>query len=213
MMQKRIAFACFSIAAFAVIGWIFWQQELKYAIPTPRPALFKDVSLGTTIDIDLPGVIAKKGTVLHFFNPECPCSRFDMSHFESMAKRYAGEIAFAVILQAEDEDAVQEFQDKYSLNIPVILDKQGEISDRCGIYSTPQAVMLDENNTLYFKGNYNKSRFCTRKETSYAEIALDSLILGKPLPVFVQNELTLPYGCTLPSDETSKSSLILKLFN
>ena len=212
-MKKGIAFTCFCVAAFVVIGWVFWHQELKYARPTPRPAEFKDVSLGTPIDIQLPGLSERKeGTVLHFFNPDCPCSRFDMAHFQKMARKYQDKISFGVILQAEKAEDVEAFRDKYALNLPIILDKDGKISDRCGIYSTPQAVILDQNNVLYFKGNYNKSRFCTRKETSYAEIALDSLILGKPLPQFVQNELTVPFGCTLPSDEPNDHSLIT-IFN
>jgi hypothetical protein len=66
---------------------------------------------------------------------------------------------------------------------------------------------------IYFKGNYNKSRFCTRKETRYVELALDSLIQHKPLPLFVQNELTLPYGCALPSDESMDEAGVLSFFD
>jgi peroxiredoxin len=205
-MGKKILFTGFTIVAFIAIGWIFWKQELKYAMPTPRPVSFIDVDLGTTIALNLREVSKEKVTVLHFFNPDCPCSRFDMANFQSMTKRYSAKANFIVVLQAEDNDAIEDFKDKYAVNLPVVLDKNGEISDQCGVYSTPQAVILDKNLTLYFKGNYNKSRFCTRKETSYAEIALDSLLVGRALPHFVQNELTVPYGCSLPSDETGQSS-------
>ena len=206
-MGKKILFAAFSISALLVIGWIFWKQELKYSMPTPKPASFKEIDLGTTIGLDLPGATSnEKVTVLHFFNPDCPCSRFDMANFESMSRKYASQVNFIVVLQSDEEDAVEDFKDKYDLHLPVVLDQEGKISDQCGIYSTPQAVILDRNSTMYFKGNYNKSRFCTRQETSYAEIALDSLLAGRALPHFVQNELTVPYGCSLPSDETEQSA-------
>jgi len=212
MHKKIIFFTVFALSAISLIGWIFWEHEIKYASPTPLPDNFKNVSVGSQIDlrsIKLPG---GKSTVLHFFNPDCPCSKFNMKDFESLSKKYSKDISFYVILQSDDRDAEREFKKRYELDLPVLSDRDGMISDLCGIYSTPQAVILDKSSVIYFKGNYNKSRFCTRKETRYVEIALDSLMEDKPLPIFVQNELTLPYGCALPSDETSKEAGILSFF-
>jgi hypothetical protein len=208
-MRKKLIFGSFSLVAAILIGWVFWQQELKYTRPTPRPADFHDVPIGSNVDLTFAALSAGKPTLLHFFSPDCPCSRFNMSQFESMSRKYAHKVNVLVVLQADDDDAVDDFKEKYELNLPVVLDKDGKISERCGIYSTPQAVILNSANVLYFKGNYNKSRFCTRKETSYAQIALDSLIAGKSLPLFLQNEVTLPYGCELPSDETPTSFMSL----
>ena len=202
--MKRLIFCSFSLVALILIGWVFWQQELKYISPTPRPAHFRDVPLGTVINVGLTDLPSGKPTLLHFFNPDCPCSRFSMTQFESMSRKNAHNINVRVVIQSDDEDAAAEFNEKYDLNLPVLMDSDGKISELCGIYSTPQAVILDSAGHLYFKGNYNKSRYCTRKETSYAQMALDSLIAGKPLPLLIQHELTLPYGCELPIDETAK---------
>ena len=66
----------------------------------------------------------------------------------------------------------------------------------CGVYSTPQAVLLDTNHKLYYRGNYNKSRYCTDKNSDYARMAIDSL-LHHHEPV--NNEYALKaYGCQLP---------------
>jgi hypothetical protein len=118
-----------------------------------------------------------------------------------------------VVLQCESNDELSAFNSKYELNVPVIADLKGEISDVCGIYATPQAVILNKDSRIYFKGNYNKSRFCTHTQTRFVEIALDSLVADKPLPVFVQNELTLPYGCELPSDNPTQEPSFSNLFN
>jgi hypothetical protein len=205
---RTILFSLFALTAAATIGWIFWEHEIKYASPTVVPDHFNDVPIGSKIDRAPFSASADKITVLHFFNPDCPCSKFNMKDFESLARKYSGQIEFKIILQSDDADAVEEFNDRYALNLPVIKDTDGKLSDMCGIYSTPQAVVLDKNSVMYYKGNYNKSRFCTRKETRYVEIALDSLVKEKPLPVFVRNELTLPYGCSLPSDEDSEKSTL-----
>jgi peroxiredoxin len=212
MHKKIIFFTVFALSAMSLIGWIFWEHEIKYASPTPVPSNFKDVSIGSRVDISSLKISTEKSTVLHFFNPDCPCSKFNMKDFESLSKKYRDHINFYVILQSDDDNAEREFKTRYELDLPVFTDRDGTISDLCGIYSTPQAVILNENSVIYFKGNYNKSRFCTRKETRYVEIALDSLIQHKPLPMFVQNELTLPYGCALPSDESSKEAGLLNLF-
>jgi len=210
MYRRSLIFALFSVAAVALIAWVFWIHELQYAAPTAIPKNFKDVNLGEKIDLNDIIESSTRSTVLHFFNPDCPCSKFNMKQFEVISKKYKEDANFYIILQSEDDDAIEAFQDKYELNLPVILDKKGLISDRCGIYSTPQAVILDKASILYFKGNYNQARYCTRKETSFVEIALDSLSENRPLPVFVHHELTMPYGCSLPSDEsTEKVSLNL----
>lgn len=196
------------------ICWIFWSQEIKYSLPTPVPVNFVDIKIGTNVDLTSDLKINKgKNTLLHFFNSNCACSRFNMKEFESMAHRFKDSLNFYVVLQSDDEGAVSQFQKKYELDIPVILDKDGIISDKLGIYSTPQAVILDKNSTIYFKGNYNASRYCTRKETKFVEIAIDSLVRNKPLPLFVQNMVSEPYGCTLPSDDDSQQNkLVFNLF-
>jgi peroxiredoxin len=212
MRKKIIFFSVFALSAIGLIGWIFWEHEIKYASPTPVPDNFKDVNVGSRIDLSSVNVLPGKSTVLHFFNPDCPCSKFNMKDFESLSRKYSEYVNFYIVLQSDEDNAEHEFKERYDLDLPILVDREGVISDMCGIYSTPQAVILNERSVIYFKGNYNKSRFCTRKETRYVEIALDSLIQNRPLPMFVQNELTLPYGCVLPSDETSVEASILDLF-
>jgi len=215
MKNKRIiSFLLISMCICGFICWIFWTQEIQYALPTPVPAQFVDVKMGEHVDLnDQLKINNNKPALLHFFNASCPCSRFNMQEFESMAHRYKKDIRFYVVLQSEDEDAVTKFKKKYELDLPVILDKSGMISDKCGIYSTPQAVILDKHSSIYFKGNYNASRYCTRRETRFVEMAIDSLVANRPLPIALKNMLTEPYGCTLPSDEVSQSNnLVFNLF-
>ena len=204
-MKGRIivfSLAC-SLILFA-IGYLFWEQELKYARPTPIPQNFHEVKIGQRVDLDSQLNISKKNVVLHFYNEDCSCSRFNMKDFEQFARTYKSQVQFFVVIQSTNDNAVEKFKRKYELNVSVILDKDGKISDRCGIYSTPQAVILNTNSEIYFKGNYNKTRFCSRKETKFAELALDHLLKEEPLPLFILSELSAPYGCSLPSDAPPK---------
>jgi hypothetical protein len=208
---RRLLFFIFiAPATLSFIGWVFWMQELRYAQPTPIPSNFIDVKAGSNVDLQdyIPGT-NDKPTLLHFFNFNCPCSRFNMKDFESLANRFGKEINFLVVIQSEDKNDLDRFKRKYDLNVHTILDTDGGISDRCGIYVTPQGVLLDRKSTIYFKGNYNVARYCTKKETKFVELAITHLLKNEPLPLSLHYALTEPYGCTLPSDEpvTIKSSV------
>jgi len=212
-MKARVAiFSIATLLAVGSIGWIFWEQEAKYVLPTPVPPDFKEVKLGERIDLSTFHISAGRVAMLHFFNPDCPCSRFNMMEFERIASKYRDRADVYVVLQSSDNGDAETFRTKYDLNLPILLDNNGAISDRCGIYSTPQSVVLDKASKLYFKGNYNAARYCTRKETSFAEIAMDHLLKDEALPLWVTTELALPYGCTLPSDDPNPSFEITSLF-
>ncbi|HEY5918418.1 MAG TPA: TlpA disulfide reductase family protein [Chryseolinea sp.] len=201
------------LSLVCLIGWVFWIQEVQYSLPTPVPARFVDIKIGEKVDLSKELKIdSGRAAVLHFFNSECPCSRFNMDEFERLEHQYRNKVQFFVVIQSDNRDEIEEFQDKYELTVPIILDPSGAIADKCGIYATPQAVILDQNSAVYFKGNYNKARFCARKETRFVEIALDHLLKGEALPLSMLYAVVEPYGCTLPSDDkdnSKQSSFIL----
>ena len=86
-------------------------------------------------------------------------------------------------------------QDKLGVDIPVLFD--GALPAACGVYSTPQAVLLDTHRRLYYRGNYNQSRYCTDEKTSYAKIAIEGLLHAQSRLAFGQLALRA-YGCSLP---------------
>ena len=91
---------------------------------------------------------------------------------------------------------VKEIQEKFDLNIPVSFDPSTAVA--CGVYSTPQAVLLDTIRKLYYRGNYNNSRYCTDEKTSFAKFAIEGLLNDRSKLVFSPLALRA-YGCTLPN--------------
>lgn len=170
-------------------GYIFWQQELRYALPTPIPASYVPVLFKQQIQLPK----SQTGPVfLHFFNPECPCSRFNVKHINQLINDYKDQIDFKVVIPSftSIKDAENFFDD----GVEIIQDNEGW-SEACGTYSTPQAVIIDQQSTLYFRGNYNRTRYCTDPRTNYAELALQSFVNNRPLPMM--DELaTRAYGCS-----------------
>ncbi len=191
--------ALFLGGAFAA----FWYQDLQYTLPTPRPPSLVQPIQGTRPDLGvllLPEQSAQP-ELLHFFNPRCPCSRFNITHLRTLAAGYGDKVRFVAILQAEPdemEDAMEAFSD-LGLGMEAVVDTSGEIARRCGVYSTPQAVLLDTEGALYYRGNYNLTRYCSNKDTEFVRIALDSLVKSAPSPHF-PDVATISYGCELPAN-------------
>ncbi len=86
---------------------------------------------------------------------------------------------------------------KHQFDFKFITD-DGSIADSFGVYATPQAVILKDGKLIY-RGNYNKARFCTDKDTYFPEIILDSLLNNKQLPI-MSSAASKAYGCNLNSD-------------
>jgi len=182
----------------SAITYIFWYQEWKYNLPTPVPSNYHAINSGTYVSIkNIHGLEhSSKPLFLHFFNPNCPCSRFNISHFKSLVKEYGNKIDFAVVaLTSSSRYTEKDIQQKFDLSLPVVFDSS--YAAACGVYSTPQAALINTDKSLFYRGNYNKSRYCTDKETNYAQIAIDALLADQRQPE-LGRAATVSYGCTLP---------------
>ena len=192
--MKKLLLACWLLMIFGGICSMFWYNEWKYSLPTAVPQNYKAVNIGD--HVYLGGKIKSdpdKPLFIHFFNPDCPCSRFNVPHFKSLVKKYGNQFTFAVVVINKDKIYTpKDIKDKYDLDMPVLCDTT--IATVCGVYSTPQAVIIDGSQQLYYRGNYNKSRYCTDKNSDYAQMAIDSLLSKNNKPVFNQYAL-VPYGC------------------
>lgn len=174
---------------------LFWYNDWRYQLPTPVPKNYKAVSTGKLIPLNTQFSNNRKPVFLHFFNPDCPCSRFNIAQFKSLVKEYSGEVDFMVVVMSPKTFTAESIRDKFDLDIPVSFDPA--LATACGVYSTPQAALLDSRHRLYYRGNYNSSRYCTDEKTSYAKIALRGLLLKQTEVVFSPLALK-SYGCSLP---------------
>ena len=194
-LKKWIVICCLALIFSGVIA-LFWYRQWIYSLPTPVPGNYVTVLRGEYINTDntLPEE-KNKALFLHFFNPDCPCSRFNTSHFNSLVKKYSQQLDFRVIVITNKNYTAAAIKERFDFDVPVIVDSN--IARRCGVYSTPQAVLLDNKHCVYYRGNYNRSRYCTDKSTNYAELAVNSMLTARDTPVFDQFALRA-YGCSLP---------------
>lgn len=198
--MKKVALIIILSGIVVLIVGVFWYQEMQYLMPTPVPTGYKVIHPEELIRYDT-ALIPQQHTkpkLLHFFSPECPCSRFNLKHFKALTKEYGDAVDFYVVV--DNEEKVEPAKGLIDSEVTIIVDSNKKLANACGVYSTPQAAIIQTSNRLFFRGNYNRSRYCTNKESNFVQMALDSLVANKRPPIF--NELaTTSYGCSIPTTE------------
>ena len=186
-------------------GYTLWEQDWKWGLPTPRPEGLKQPAVGARLDL-ADGAAARwspatgRPLLLHFFNPDCPCSRFNLDHVRDLIRAHKDRVTIVAVIEPEGAPVAAHAvaNAERDLGVPVLLDADGSIAARVGVYSSPQAVLVTPAGLLYYRGNYNLARYCTDSQTEFARIALEHLLAGDPTydaPV----QARIAYGCPLPS--------------
>jgi hypothetical protein len=193
------------VSLLGFVGYTLWEQDWKWGLPTERPANLRQPPVGG--HLDLPQTVAahwspahERPLYLHFFNPDCPCSRFNQDHVRDLIRAHRGQVTIIAVIEPEggtvSPRAVANAE--RDLGVPVLLDADGSLAQLVGVYSSPQAVLVTTGGALYYRGNYNLARYCTDERTEFARIAIEHLLAGVPqydAPV----QARVAYGCPLPS--------------
>ena len=192
-MLRKITAATFLVAVILAIGGMFWWSEVQYLLPTPVPDGYQEVYVNQKVySEDKTSETLERPVFYHFFTTNCPCSRFNLTHFNTLRRNYGDEIDFIVVIPAEDD--IAKARPYFEGETKIIRDVNQEFAVALGVYSTPQAVIINTKHQLYFRGNYNKARYCTDPLSNFAQMALDSLNQGVAPPSFGPLS-TIAYGC------------------
>lgn len=196
MGSRIIGLGLVLIVCITGIGVIFWRQELKYQLPTPVPADYVQVKVSSKVLMP-DGFEKGSSYFLHFYNPDCPCSRFNARHLKSLIRNYKDSVRIVVVVSSESDRP--KARKELGEDLSVWVDGNGELAKSCGVYSTPQAAIIDANGNLFYRGNYNRSRYCTVRASNFAELSLIALLNNQPPPAFGLLS-TQSYGCELSAN-------------
>ncbi|MEQ8471314.1 MAG: hypothetical protein RIC35_09010 [Marinoscillum sp.] len=192
-MLRKLTAAVFVFAVFLTIIGVFWYTEVQYLLPTPVPEGYQEVYINEKVFVgDTESARLDKPVFYHFFTTKCPCSRFNLTHFNSLKRNYADSIDFIVVIPEEDD--ISKARPYFEGETRIIRDVNQQFAIASGVYTTPQAVIIDRDRSLYFRGNYNKARYCTDPLSNFAQMALDSLHHDVPPPEF-GHLASIAYGC------------------
>jgi peroxiredoxin len=124
-----------------------------YSSPMPKIGAVAHNFTGTTVDnkrISLAQMSKGKVTLLFFGSTSCP---FSMKATESLpgivSEFRARDVAFAIIDKGSSGDSIKAFYGEKAPGIPVIIDKEGAISEKeFGVSAVPFFFVLDKKGTI-----------------------------------------------------------------
>src|SRR5438067_11194706 len=117
-MRWRIAAALTLVAGLlAFAGYVFWLQDWKYSLPTPKPQGLHQIAVGSKPP--LPSALARlrrdaagRPLFLHFFNPDCPCSRFNEDHVRALVRDNGATTRFVAVVEPEGAELSRDAAEK-----------------------------------------------------------------------------------------------------
>lgn len=151
--------------------------------------------------ISLKEQMGERGLVLFFYSPDCPlCINYTKTLRELMQEFGAGQFGFIAVYPDTfyTESEIASFMNDYQLSMPVILDSQKKLTDATGAEVTPEAVVLDHDGKILYKGAIDNWAYAEGKKRPsatqfYLLDALSAISEGKqPEPA-----ITKATGCII----------------
>ena len=187
----------------------FWHFEGQYLRPVPRPsgaAIAHPETFPAPPQITLAteqGVVSLTGpqpiTVLNFWNPHCPCSRFAESDVRRLIRLYGPTgVRFITVVASgpaipDKQEALTAWQNRGIPGTLTAIDGDNQIARRFGVWAAPAAVILNRQGRVAYTGAYNAARYCHDPHTAWGEKALAAVVQGQKPP----RSKTLFFGCQL----------------
>jgi len=189
----------------------FWHYELRFMrafapeVADARGALFAGADLQARLDpqlleaLRLPPADAPSGvTVLHFWDPRCPCSRFNELHLNEIHARYGDKGIGWHVLTPPDAPpgaaAERRFRRHFGDYGAVVRFSSAPARLWQAVPAVPAALVLGPAGASYL-GPYAVGGLCTSANGQFVETALDQLLAGTHEPVFN----LLAFGCFCPT--------------
>lgn len=134
-------------------------------------------------------------TVVNFWAPDCPCSRFNEAHVRELVEKYAvNDVRFVSVVASNQhyDQAVLRQQAQQKLQMPVYVDQANIIKKELGVPSSPAVAIFSKEGKLNYFGPYSAGAFCNDKGQQIAESRIERLLAGDMVESKLQ---TRAVGC------------------
>lgn len=210
-MHKKLLFSSLIMAVWLIgTGYAFWWFQARDIRPFDLQAaeLIEEQSLTRSLDSLLTSLQAVPGKsyLLHFWQPDCSCNRFNRAHVKEISDKYREEnFQLVTITRPHPDYSNQELiqMAKQEFDSVVIIDQQKLLTGNARIPAAPAAAVIDKNGKLAYFGPYSDSTFCGLGGTAFVERVADLLVKGEN-PSIV-NTMVLGCFCDWDSNNIQKT--------
>ncbi|MGD8408486.1 MAG: DUF6436 domain-containing protein [Thiohalophilus sp.] len=183
------------VAWIGFTAYAFWWFEFKNLRP------FDTTSQGTVATPDMQYLYRslmaslpdteRDISVVHFWNPDCYCNRFNLLHLKQIMDEYKTKnvhfyvaVSRSVVSDKLRDELAAGFGDIKLLAL-------GDTKLKAMISSTPSAAVLRPGEGITYFGPYSEGAMCSRQNGSFVETVLDASLGGN-----VSAQLnSLAFGC------------------
>lgn len=193
-VQDRVDPLIFKLLIVFVALWLlcmfyaFWWFEFRLIQPfdpeANKRAVFFD---GEQTMQQLANVISSEtfsgvennlpiATVVHFWDPDCPCNKLNESHVNNIISEY-GEQGVKFVIVTKNEAGLKQAKDKFSH--AAVIEYKSNIPHGLTPPSSPAAVVMNSTGQANYFGPYSIGALCLTRNGAFVETILDSLFKGE----------------------------------
>ena len=139
-------------------------------------------------------------SVVHFWNPDCPCNRFNESHVKKIITDYAEKnVQFTIVVSGQSAKVRNQRyeQAKEIFSHPSVKEIRNDWPMQKGPPSSPAVGVLNSDGELIYFGPYSLGARCAPDKAKFVETVLDGLYKNKARANKKQLN-TLAVGCFCP---------------
>lgn len=115
-----------------------------------------------------------KATVLHYYNPDCPCTRYNTWHVKDLIKEFTKQgVRFEI--RVPDESLIKEAE--LMFNRPAKVAEAGATP-----IASPSSLVLDANMNPQYIGPYSPAATCNLSKDDFVGNVLNDLLAGEVYP-------------------------------
>lgn len=81
--------------------------------------------------------------VLNFWASWCGPCRIETPYFQTLSRRYQGQVAFLGVNQGESLDTITDFAASYGLSYPLLYDPDNAVNDAYQVFNLPTTIFID----------------------------------------------------------------------
>ena len=140
-----------------------------------------------------------KASVFFFVSTECPISNIYTPRMVEFAKTYTSQGVAFFLVDANREDspaALRKYAAERGVVFPLVKDANLSLADGLIADHTPEAIVLDGQGTVRYRGRIDDNRDRTKIIRHDLQEALEAMVAGKP----VRRPRTLAVGCAIFRD-------------
>ncbi len=183
------------LLGFLSVIYIIWIEEFQY-----YQTISDSSVLPVNEKLNLDFLEANNSPAyLHFFSEDCRNSRINIHHIDRIIEKNKGNVDFYIINVSNLSSEV--LRKKYDVPafVKIIHDPSAQVAAQLNVVSSPYALVISQDQTLFFGGNYNnKNGLCGANEINRSSpaIALDFLLKNNNPPLFPNHQLSFS-GCSI----------------